>query len=94
MAKKNIPDRKTIQNGFKWDLTPLMKDDSQWEKLYREVGERIIQYEYYKRQNLSRLKLFVKPWSLISACQGSLTGFTRTHTSEATRSRPTRQRLP
>jgi len=58
MAMKNIPDRKTIQDSFKWDLSPLMKDDDQWETLYKDVESKIIQYEYYKGRMGESLETF------------------------------------
>jgi oligoendopeptidase F len=58
MAMKNIPERKTIQDSFKWDLTQLLKDDSHWERLYKEVEEKIIQYEYYKGKMSESLETF------------------------------------
>lgn len=58
MAVKNIPERKNIQDSFKWDLAPLMKDDSQWEILYKEIESKIFQYEYYKGKMGESLETF------------------------------------
>lgn len=58
MAVKNIPERKNIQDSFKWDLTPLMKDDGQWEILYKEAESKIFQYEYYKNKMGESLETF------------------------------------
>ena len=48
MASINIPERNTINDSYKWDLTPLIKNDDEWEKLYKDLESKICGYESLK----------------------------------------------
>lgn len=58
MALKNIPERNEISSSYKWDLTSLIKSDHEWEKLYREIEERIGGYEKFKGRMGESLETF------------------------------------
>ena len=48
MALKEIPERKDIQPGDKWDLSPMFADDGSWETLYRSLEGRIASYADFR----------------------------------------------
>jgi len=58
MTVKNIPERKEIQDQFKWDLTPLMKSDDEWEKIYKELESRLDGYNNFKGRMGESLETF------------------------------------
>mgnify|MGYP001294777299 CR=1 FL=1 len=48
MAAINIPERNEINNNYKWDLTSLIKNDDEWERLYKDLESKIGGYENFK----------------------------------------------
>ncbi|MCL1865682.1 MAG: oligoendopeptidase F [Spirochaetes bacterium] len=58
MTVKNIPDRRDIKDQFKWDLTPLMKNDDEWEKSYKELDSKINGYNNFKGRMGESLETF------------------------------------
>ena len=48
MSFQSIPARNEIKNEYKWDLTPMFKDDQQWDSLYKELESKIEEYEKFK----------------------------------------------
>ncbi|MCL2156044.1 MAG: oligoendopeptidase F [Leptospirales bacterium] len=58
MTIKTIRERKEIQDQFKWDLTPLMKSDNEWEKSYKELESKIDGYNKFKGRMNESLETF------------------------------------
>lgn len=58
MALKNIPERNEINNNYKWDLTQMIKNDDEWEKLYNELEGKISGYEKFKGHMGESLETF------------------------------------
>lgn len=48
MAHKSIPERIDVSEKNKWDLTPLFKEDEDWESLYTDTEKEIHGYEKYR----------------------------------------------
>ncbi len=48
MAIINIPERNAINDGDKWDLTRLIRNDEEWERLYRDLESKIGGYDKIK----------------------------------------------
>ncbi len=47
MAEK-IPDRNSVPDGHKWDLTPLYTTDQEWESHYDKVEKELPRYDSYR----------------------------------------------
>jgi len=45
MSEKTIPTRKEIKEKDQWDLTPLFKNENEWEQLYIEIEKYIPTYD-------------------------------------------------
>jgi len=58
MALKNIPERKEIENKYKWDLTSFIPDDDEWEKIYKKIESEINGYENFKGRMGESLEVF------------------------------------
>ena len=48
MTKKTIPERKSISDDHKWDLTSLFNSDRDWEKWFAQVESQIKSYAGFK----------------------------------------------
>ena len=48
MTKKTIPERKSISDDHKWDLTSLFNSDRDWEKWFAQVESQIKPYAGFK----------------------------------------------
>ena len=48
MTKKTIPERKSISDDHKWDLTSLFNSDRDWEKWFAQVESQIKSYASFK----------------------------------------------
>ncbi|HPS58701.1 MAG TPA: oligoendopeptidase F [Spirochaetota bacterium] len=58
MALKEIPERKDISSGDKWDLSPLFTDDSAWDKLYGSLENKISGYAVFTGKMSTSLEQF------------------------------------
>jgi len=58
MASINIPERKEINDSDKWDLTPLIKNDEEWEKIYKDLETQINGYEKFEGRMGESLSTF------------------------------------
>lgn len=58
MAVKEIPERKDIKSGDKWDLSPLFNDDSAWDSLYRSLEQRSGGYDGFNGRMSESLEQF------------------------------------
>jgi len=48
MASATIPERKDIKAEHKWDLSPMFKSEDEWEALYKEIENKIAEYEKFR----------------------------------------------
>ncbi|HOP29488.1 MAG TPA: oligoendopeptidase F [Spirochaetota bacterium] len=48
MASAVIPERKDIKAEYKWDLSPMFKSEEEWEALYKEIENKIAEYEKFR----------------------------------------------
>ncbi|MDR3237779.1 MAG: oligoendopeptidase F, partial [Spirochaetia bacterium] len=44
----HLPERGEIEEKYRWDLSPLFTDESEWEKLFGEIENSIDRYETFK----------------------------------------------
>ncbi len=58
MTSKTIPTRNEIQDNDKWDLSPLFKDEKEWESLFIEIESIIPGFENYKEKLSESLETF------------------------------------
>lgn len=58
MAVKEIPERKDIKSGDKWDLSPLFNDDSAWDRLYKSLEQRSGGYDGFNGRMSESLEQF------------------------------------
>ena len=57
MAKK-IPQRSEVSDKDKWDLSPMFKNDSEWEILFSEIETDIVKIEKYRGRLHENLQIF------------------------------------
>ncbi len=48
MTQKTIPERKDIPVAHRWDLSPLFCSSTDWDKVYNDIENRLLQYETYR----------------------------------------------
>lgn len=48
MASAAIPERKDIKVEDKWDLSPMFNSEEEWESLYKEIENKIAEYERFR----------------------------------------------
>jgi oligoendopeptidase F len=48
MASAAIPERKDIKAGDKWDLSPMFNTEEEWESLYKDIENKIAEYERFR----------------------------------------------
>ncbi|MBW1962110.1 MAG: oligoendopeptidase F [Deltaproteobacteria bacterium] len=58
MTEKTIPRREDIQDGHKWDLSPLFSSDTQWNAVYQEIEKKMASYATYKGRMAQSLSVF------------------------------------
>jgi oligoendopeptidase F len=58
MTKKIIPERRSISDDHKWDLTALFKSDQDWEKWFAEIESQINSYTDFKGRLTESVQVF------------------------------------
>lgn len=48
MATAAIPERKDIKAEDKWDLSPMFKSEKEWEALYKDIENKITEYDKFR----------------------------------------------
>ncbi|MFC1671378.1 oligoendopeptidase F [Spirochaetota bacterium] len=60
MAREEIPERKDITPGDKWDLSPLFKSPDQWETLYKNLENEIDKYNSFRGKMHESVDIFLE----------------------------------